>query len=57
MTDRQLNALLADHYDRINHPPQPEPDFNLIPALNKLKSQISPCLKPIARRKKPEPQP
>lgn len=59
MTDRQLKALLTDHYDRLTHPPQPEPDFNFIPALNKLKSVVSsfPKSQPITRRKKPKLQP
>ncbi len=54
--DRQIDALLIDHYDRLTHPPKTEPELNLMPTLNKLKAAISNA-KPANPSKKPEPQP
>lgn len=50
--DRQIDALLTDHYDRLTHPPKTEPEFDLTPILKKLKAAIT-----INRSKKPELQP
>jgi hypothetical protein len=57
--DRQIDSLLTDHYDRLTHPPQNEPDFNFTPVYNKLKCVISsfPKPRPINRTNKPKLQP
>jgi|GEM_PF-5749516 len=54
--DRQIDALLTDHYDRLTHPPKAEPEFDLTPIFNKLKAAVSKS-KITNRIKKPEPQP